>query len=325
MDRDASGRWVVTRVVPGTTWQPREASPLLTPGAGVGAGTAILAVNGQPVDPAVGPAALLANQAGLPVELTVAGPPVGAAGGAAVTRTIVVPTLADERPLRYRDWVVTNRQRVREATGGRAGYLHVPDMMPQGWSEFHRSYLAEVEKDALVVDARYNGGGHVSSLMLEKLARRRIGWDVPRRGAPISYPDEAPRGPLVLLTNEFAGSDGDIFTHGFKMLKLGPVVGTRTWGGVIGIDVTQPLVDGSITTQPEFAFWFDDVGWGVENRGTDPDEEVVIRPQDYVAGRDPQLERAIELVREALESFKPVLPELDRRPPKPLPALPPRA
>ena len=142
---------------------------------------------------------------------------------------------------------------------------------------------------------------------------------------PSPIPTRLPAGRLVLVTNEFAGSDGDIFTHGFKMLKLGPVVGTRTWGGVIGIDVTQPLVDGSITTQPEFAFWFDDVGWGVENRGTDPDEEVVIRPQDYVAGRDPQLERAIELVREALESFKPVLPELDRRPRKPLPALPPRA
>jgi tricorn protease len=340
IDKDASGRWVVTRVVPGTSWQPREASPLLAPGAGVRAGTAILAVNGQPVDPAVGPAALLANQAGLPVELTLAALPPETASGARPetrtpetrtpetrtpeTRTIVVPTLADERPLRYRDWVVANRQRVREATHGRAGYLHVPDMMAKGWSEFHRSYLAEVEKDALVVDARYNGGGHVSGLVLEKLARRRLGWDVPRRGAPISYPDEAPGGPLVLLTNELAGSDGDIFTHGFKLLKLGPVVGARTWGGVIGIDINQPLVDGSVTTQPEFAFWFEDVGWGVENRGTEPDEEVIIRPQDYVAGRDPQLERAIELVLEALGRYEPVLPELDRRPRKPLPTLPSR-
>ena len=346
IDKDASGSWVVTRVVPGTSWHPPEASPLMAPGAVVSAGTQILAVNGQPVEPATGPAPLLANQAGLPVELTVAGPVVQATGGQGTggqgmggqgmggrptpgprpeARTIVVPTLADEGPLRYRDWVVSNRQRVREATNGRAGYLHVPDMMPLGWSEFHRSYLAEVEKDALVVDARYNAGGHVSGLMLEKLARRRIGWDVPRRGAPVSYPDEAPAGPLVLLTNEWAGSDGDIFTHGFKMLKLGPVVGTRTWGGVIGMDPTQPLVDGSITTQPEFAFWFADVGWGVENRGTEPDEEVVIRPQDYVAGRDPQLERAIELVLVALERYQPVLPELDRRPRKPLPTLPPRA
>ena len=325
IDRDVSGTWVVTRVVPGTSWQPHEASPLLAPGARLSAGTAILAVNGQPVDPAVGPAALLTNQSGLPVELTVAGPPAEARSNGARPRRIVVPTLDDEMPLRYRDWVTANRRQVREATDGRAGYVHIPDMMPHGWSEFHRSYLAEVEKDALVVDARFNAGGHVSGLVLEKLARRRLGWDVPRRGAPISYPDEAPAGPLVLLTNEWAGSDGDIFTHGFKMLKLGPVVGTRTWGGVIGMDITLPLVDGSVTTQPEFAFWFEDVGWGVENRGTDPDEEVIVRPQDYVAGRDPQLERAIELAREGLQRFAPALPELDRRPRKPLPTLPPRS
>ncbi len=244
IDRDVSGTWVVTRVVPGTSWQPHEASPLLAPGARLSAGTAILAVNGQPVDPAVGPAALLTNQSGLPVELTVAGPPAEARSNGARPRRIVVPTLDDEMPLRYRDWVTANRRQVREATDGRAGYVHIPDMMPHGWSEFHRSYLAEVEKDALVVDARFNAGGHVSGLVLEKLARRRLGWDVPRRGAPISYPDEAPAGPLVLLTNEWAGSDGDIFTHGFKMLKLGPVVGTRTWGGVIGMDITLPLVDG---------------------------------------------------------------------------------
>ena len=239
-------------------------------------------------------------------------------------RTIVVPTLGDERPLWYRDWVTGNREKVREATGGRAGYIHIPDMGPSGWSEFHRAYVAEVERDALVVDVRFNGGGHVSGLILEKLARRRIGWDVPRRGAPVSYPEEAPAGPMVCVTNEYAGSDGDIFTHGFRLLRLGPVVGMRTWGGVIGIDINQPLVDGSVTTQPEFAFWFEDVGWAVENRGTDPDEEVLFYPQDYAVGRDPQLERAIELVVEAVEKYQPALPELDRRPQKVLPVLPTR-
>ena len=236
-----------------------------------------------------------------------------------------MPTLADDRPLRYREWVAANRRRVREATGGRVGYLHVPDMMPLGWSEFHRSYQVEVERDALVVDARFNGGGHTSGLVLEKLARHRIGWEMPRRGAPIPYPDEAPRGPLVLLTNEAAGSDGDIFTQGFKLLGLGPVVGTRTWGGVIGIDVTLGLADGSVTTQPEYAFWFDDVGWGVENHGAEPDEEVVITPQDYAAGRDPQLERAIELVLGALGSLQPAPTEFDKRPIKHLPTLPARS
>ena len=324
-ERDSSGRWAVTRIVPGSSWHPDEASPLLTPGADLGVGTVVLAVNGQPVDPAGGLGPLLANQAGQPVQLTVASPGRAGPGGTEEPiRTIVVPTLADDRPLRYREWVAGNRRRVREATAGRVGYLHVPDMMALGWSEFHRSYQVEVERDALVIDARFNGGGHTSGLVLEKLARHRIGWEMPRRGAPIPYPDEAPRGPLVLLTNELAGSDGDIFTQGFKLLGLGPVVGTRTWGGVIGIDVTLALVDGSITTQPEFAFWFDDVGWGVENHGAEPDEEVDITPQDYAAGRDPQLERAIELVLGALASLQPAATEFDKRPIKHLPTLPAR-
>ena len=193
-------------------------------------------------------------------------------------RTVVVPTLSDERPLWYRDWVTTNREKVREATAGRVGYIHIPDMGPSGWSEFHRSYVAEIERDALVVDVRFNGGGHVSGLILEKLARRRIGWDVPRRGAPVSYPEEAPAGPIVAITNEYAGSDGDIFTHGFKLLRLGPVVGMRTWGGVIGIDIHQPLVDGSVTTQPEYAFWFEDVGWAVENLRQRPRRRSPVLP-----------------------------------------------
>jgi tricorn protease len=321
--RDASGRWAVARMARGSSWYPREANPLLAPGANVQVGAAILAVNGQAVEPAVGPAPLLANQAGSLVELTVADGDEARLDGAG-RRTIVVPTLGDDRPLWYRDWVVNNREKVREATDGRVGYIHIPDMGPSGWSEFHRSYVAEVERDALVIDVRFNGGGHVSALILEKLARRRIGWDVPRRGAPVSYPEQAPAGPMVAITNEYAGSDGDIFTHGFKLLHLGPVVGMRTWGGVIGIEINQPLVDGSVTTQPEYAFWFEDVGWGVENRGTDPDEEVLFYPQDYAAGRDPQLERAIELVLEALEKYHPAMPEVDRRPQKALPVLPAR-
>jgi tricorn protease len=129
---------------------------------------------------------------------------------------------------------------------------------------------------------------------------------------------------MVLLTNEWAGSDGDIFTHSFKLFGLGPVVGTRTWGGVIGIDPSQLLVDGSVTTQPEFAFWFTDVGWGVENHGTDPDHEVVITPQDHAAGRDPQMALALELVRSALADHKPDRPDLAERPSRALPVLPPR-
>ncbi|MFN8547883.1 MAG: S41 family peptidase [Candidatus Eisenbacteria bacterium] len=171
-----------------------------------------------------------------------------------------------------------------------------------------------MERDGLLIDVRNNGGGHVSQLLLEKLARRRLGYDLQRWGQPTSYPRHAPMGAMVALTNEYAGSDGDIFSHCFKLMKLGPLMGKRTWGGVVGIWPRHQLVDGSVTTQPEFSFWFHDVGFGVENYGTDPDIEVENRPQDVVAGRDVQLERAVaELLRQLKE--KPAeLPEFEASP-----------
>jgi tricorn protease len=178
---------------------------------------------------------------------------------------------------------------------------------------------------ALVVDVRFNGGGHVSQLVLVKVARRRIGYDISRWGEPEPYPADSPAGPLVAVTNEHAGSDGDIFTHCFKLLGLGPVVGKRTWGGVIGISPRHALVDGSLTTQPEYAFWFSDVGWSVENYGTDPDVEVDIRPQDHVAGADPQLDMAVQLALDALQTHRPLSADLTQRPRLELPTLPPRA
>jgi tricorn protease len=318
---DGEGRWRFDHVVEGDTWEggPGGGSPLLAPGIGVRPGDTLLAVGGRTVDRAVTPAQMLVNQSGQAVELTVAGPDGEGA------RTVVVTTLADERPARYREWVEANRQRVHEATAGRVGYLHVPDMGPQGYAEFHRAYMAEVEREALVVDVRNNGGGNVSQLVLEKLARRRVGYDVQRWGPPQPYPLESPAGPLVCVTNELAGSDGDIFTHCFKLLGLGPVVGKRTWGGVIGIEPTHRLVDGSLTTQPEYAFWFTDVGWGVENYGSDPDHDVDIRPQDHASGYDPQLAKAVELVLDALAAWHPPLPDRDPRPVLALPVLPARS
>jgi tricorn protease len=313
-----AGVWRFTHVVAGDPWDPEGDSPLRDPGVGVGSGDRLLAVNGRAVDAACTPPELLVNQAGLAVELTVA----GVAGKD--RRPVVVTTLRDERPARYREWVETNRSHVHEASGGRVGYVHVPDMGPRGYAEFHRSYLAEVERDALIVDVRFNGGGHVSQLVLEKLARRRIGFDISRWGTPEPYPADSPAGPLVALTNEHAGSDGDIFTHCFKLLGLGPVVGKRTWGGVIGISPRHMLVDGSLTTQPEYAFWFSDVGWSVENYGADPDVEVDIRPQDHVAGKDPQLDKAIALARSALRKHRPLTADVARRPRLELPVLPPR-
>jgi tricorn protease len=224
-----------------------------------------------------------------------------------------VRALRDERMLRYRAWVDANRAFVHEKSGGRVGYVHIPDMGPWGFSEFHRGYLSEFNRDGLVVDVRYNRGGHVSPLLIEKLARKRVGWDVSRYGPPTPYPPESVAGPIVALTNQFAGSDGDIFSHVFKLYKLGPLVGKRTWGGVIGINPYHRLVDGTITTQPEFSFWFVDVGWKVENYGTDPDVEIDIAPHDDRTGFDPQMHEALRLLEVARSSAN-GKPHFDGRP-----------
>jgi tricorn protease len=204
------------------------------------------------------------------------------------------------------------------------GYFHLPDMMSAGFAEFHRYFLAECDRDALIVDVRYNRGGHVSSLLLEKVARRRIGYAIARWGVPAPYPEEAVAGPVVALTNEHAGSDGDIFSHGFKLMGIGPLVGTRTWGGVIGIWPRHRLVDDTETTQPEFSFWFRDVGWGVENYGTDPQIEVDNAPQDAVQGRDRQLETALATAQELIAKSPPRTPDFGPRPRLARGALPPR-
>lgn len=253
-----------------------------------------------------------------------AAPPVGGAPVPPTHRMVVIKVIGTEAPARYRHWVDENRRKVHEATHNRVGYVHVPDMGASGYAEFHRGYLAEVDRDALIIDVRYNGGGHVSQLILEKLARRRLGYDLSRWGGLAPYPVESVAGPLVALTNEHAGSDGDIFCHSFKMMKLGPLVGKRTWGGVVGISPRYALVDGTVTTQPEYSFWFEDVGWELENYGTDPDIEVDIRPQDYRNGLDPQLDRAIQEAEKLLVEKPRKLPELTTKPSRALPKLPPR-
>jgi tricorn protease len=306
----------ISRIVQGDGWDESASSPLARPGVNVRPGDRLDAVGGQRVGRELSPQALLVHQANTEVQLTIA----PADGGAA--RILTVKTLRDERPARYREWVESNRRRVHEATDGRVGYIHIPDMGPRGYAEFHRGYLAETVRDGLIVDVRFNGGGHVSQLVLEKLSRRRVGYVVTRWGQPAPYPSYALLGPMVALTNENAGSDGDIFSHVFKLLELGPLIGKRTWGGVVGISLRGRLADGGIATQPEFSFWFKDVGWHVENYGTDPDIEVDIAPQDYVAGRDTQLERGLDEILRRLAEQPPERPDFSQRPRLALPELP---
>jgi tricorn protease len=300
VERTEDGAWQITRILPGESSVIGARSPLAAPGVAAAPGDLVVAVDGRPVDPALGPNALLVGKADKPVELTLR-------RGGTDRRAVVVP-LASEYPLRYYELVARRRAAVREASGGRLGYLHIPDMMSPGWAEFHRDLSTEFRRDGLIVDLRENGGGHTSQLVVEKLARRIIGWDVSRYEEPSSYPAEAPRGPIVAIADENAGSDGDIVTQALKSYGIATVVGTRTWGGVIGIDMKYALVDGTGVTQPKYAFWFEDAGWAVENYGVDPDVEVAIPPHDWAAGRDPQLDTAVRLALQALEQRPPAVP-----------------
>ena len=327
LERTADG-WQVTRVVRGESSDPRARSPLGAPGAGVAAGDILLAVDGRPVGPD-GPGPLLTGAAGKPVELTFAPAPADQNGSAGQDhrqpRSVAVVPLGNDKRLRYQDWVSRKRAEVRELGDGRVGYLHVPDMVSEGWADFHRDLRSEMLRDALIIDVRGNTGGHTSQLVVEKLARRVIAWDMSRGLVPSTYPEDAPRGPLVALADECAGSDGDIVTAAIRILQLGPVVGARTWGGVIGYDDEHELVDGTKMTVPRLAFWMNGFGWGVENYGVDPDVEVILTPDDWAAGRDVQLERAVALVLEALQARPAVRPpDVSERPSRRRPPLPPR-
>jgi len=309
----AANGYRITHLVHGDHWDAKRGGPLAKPGVNAKVGEIVTAINGQALSQTFTPEQALVNQAKTDVLVTF---------GGENPRTVQVHALDSDTLARYRDWVEQNRTLVHEQSQGQVGYVHIPDMGPFGFAEFHRYYLSECNYSALLVDVRFNGGGHVSQLLLDKLSRRRLGYDLPRWGEPEPFPSYTVAGPMLALTDENAGSDGDIFSHSFKMLKLGPLVGKRTWGGVIGINSQGRLVDGSLTTQPEYSFWFNDVGWQVENYGTDPDIEVEYAPHDYKAGQDPQLEQALRQLLLMLAENPPPVPDLTRRPELRRPPLP---
>jgi tricorn protease len=318
--------WEITRILAGESSDPLATSPLTRPGVGAKAGDILLAIDGVPLSESVTPAMQLVGAAGRAVELTLLnGPGHGAAEG--TQRRVAVVPVKDEERLRYQEWVAGNRRTVREASNGTFGYLHIPDMMANGWAQLHRDLDTETALDGLIVDVRRNRGGHTSQLVAELIGRKVTGWSMPRGEKPRTYPHHAPRGPVIILADEFAGSDGDIITQVSKLRGIGPVIGTRTWGGVVGIDNRFSLADGTGVTQPRYANWFSGgVGWSVENYGVDPDIEVTYPPHAYAAGRDPQLEYGIGALKEMIQELP-----TDRPParagyrkllPSPLPARP---
>ncbi|MFJ8049368.1 S41 family peptidase [Streptomyces luteogriseus] len=336
------GGWAVKRILLGDSSDSKARSPLA--GTGIREGAVLTHVDGRPVDPDAGPYPLLAGAGGTTVELTfdsaessAEGPvEVSAQGRAEASaegsveawgppRRVAVVPLVDERPLRYQDWVAKRRAVVRELSGGRCGYLHIPDMGGSGWAQFNRDLRMEVSRPALIVDVRGNAGGHISELVIETLSRTILGWDLTRDAQPVSYTSNAPRGPVVALADEATSSDGDMITAAFKLLKLGPVVGQRTWGGVVGMTGRHELGDGTVITVPMNAAWFDAYGWSVENKGVAPDIDVLRTPLDWAEGRHAQLTDAVELALGLLESNPPATPPTySDVPDRSRPKLPPR-
>jgi tricorn protease len=315
----ATGAYRFKKIYPGENWEPQSRSPLTEPGLNVKEGDYLLAINGRPLKAPQSPDELLVNTAGETTAITVNSKPT--LDGA---RTIAVKPLPDESQLRMNDMIETNRKKVDAATNGRVGYVYIPDMEDAGLNAFVKQYYPQIRKEGMIFDVRYNGGGFVDQLIFERLRRVLSGMDSARNWENSSSSTEPPlvfHGYMAAITNQYAASDGDIFSEFFKIYRLGPLIGERTWGGVRGIRGMMPLIDGGSVSRPEFSLYGLDSKWIVENRGVAPDIEVDNRPDDVVRGKDAQLDRAIQEVMKQIEAhpktLPPVPPDLPAYPDKP--------
>ncbi|MGH9774376.1 MAG: S41 family peptidase [Candidatus Acidiferrales bacterium] len=291
------------KILHGENWDPALRSPLTEPGVGVKEGDYLLAVNGSSLRVPRNPYQLFVNTAGQNVTLTV-----NSKSSEEGARQIVVKTLATELPLRQLEWIDTNREKVDHATHGRVGYVYLPDMSAAGLNEFVKQFFPQIRKEGLIIDVRYNGGGFVDEVILERLRRVLSGMSAARNFESGTIPAVVFNGSLACVTNQYAASDGDFFTYFFKFYKLGPVIGMRTWGGVRGIRGDIPLIDGGYITRPEFSLFGLDSQWLIENQGVEPDVVIDNTPDKLQGGHDPQLEKAIELVMQDIEAHPRKLP-----------------
>jgi len=299
------GYYRIAKIYPGENWTESTRSPLTEPGLRAKAGDYLIAVDGQQAKASQDVYAYFQNLAGKIVSLKLNSKP--STDGA---WEITVKPTGDESGVRYLDWINNNRKRVEEATGGRIGYMHVPDTAIEGVIQFDKAFNAQLDKDGIIVDERDNSGGQIPDFYTEKLKRQLLAVVAGRDTKDVPWPPVAIYGPKIMIVNELAGSGGDAFPWFFRREKIGPIVGERTWGGLVGINNGQPLRDGGFVTAPGFGFWSTDNGgeWVVENHGVDPDYVVPQRPELVVLGHDPQLEKAIELANEALKNYKPLPP-----------------
>jgi tricorn protease len=296
----ANGRYRFTKVYDGVNWDPELRAPLTEPGVNAKAGEYILSVNGKDLRPPTNIYSLFENTSGRIVGLTM-GPNADGTG----SRTVQVVPVGSELMLRNRDWVEGNLKKVDKATGGRVAYVYLPNTSSTGYTAFNRSFYSQADRDAIIIDGRFNNGGLVPDYYIDTLRRPLIGNFALRHGEDLKIPLASIQGPKVMLIDETAGSGGDTLPWMFRKHKLGPLIGKRTWGGVVGEAGTPVLMDGGMIGAPNGAFWTPEDGWTVENEGVPPDIEVEQTPAAVIGGRDPQLDKAIEVVMAALKRNPP--------------------
>ena len=293
-----SGYFKIDKILKGQNWNGQVRSPLTEIGVGAKEGEYILEVDGIPVINLNNIYETLVNKAGKQVKLVLNSSPTEQG-----KHEVTVLPVADESQLYYLKWVNENIEKVNKATNGRVGYVHIPDMGVEGLNEFVKYYYPQLNKEALIIDVRGNGGGFVSPIIIERLRRIASQIDISRYSKPAIDPDGTLNGPLVMLCDEFSASDGDLVTYRFKFYKLGTVVGKRTWGGVVGIRGTLPFVDGGFLNRPEFSQYdLEGKEWIIEGVGVEPDIVIDNDPYLEFTGTDQQLNKAIEVILEDLKT-----------------------
>ncbi len=298
-DGEASG-FRIAKMYGGAPWDTDARNPLDVLGVDVEEGDIITHVNGKPVDTESDPWAAFIGTVGKQTTITV----VDSLTGDEETineRTYTIEPIGNDQALRYRHWVEANRQYVDEASDGTIGYIHVPDTGVNGQNELFRQFYAQIDKDALIIDDRWNGGGQIPTRFIELLNRPRTNYWYRRDGKDWAWPYDSHQGPKAMLINGSAGSGGDMFPWLFKHNDLGPLIGKRTWGGLVGISGVPPLIDGGYTAVPNFGFYRTDGTWGIEGHGVDPDMDVMDNPTALANGDDPQIDAAVEYLLEAIE------------------------
>lgn len=302
ISRDKSGFFRLEKILPGESWSPALRSPLTEPGIEAQVGDFIVAIDGVPTNTVNDLYALLVGKADVPTELSINGK--AQLNGA---RKVVIRPLEEEYSLYHYQWVKNNIEKVDKASGGKIGYIYIPDMGVDGLNEFAKYFYPQLDKEGLIIDDRANGGGNVSPMILERLAREPYRMTM-RRGSTRNgtVPDAVLVGPKVCLINKYSASDGDLFPWGFRALKLGKLIGTRTWGGIVGITASLPFIDGTDVRVPFFTSYDMDGHWMVENEGVKPDILIDNDPVKEWNGEDEQLNRAIEEVMKELKNRKPL-------------------